>query len=228
MVIVLLLLLSILGTAFISTSHNDRINSQQNILNVQSEANFDGLSKIIGGLFVDDLNDALGNFRGMMTSSFPPGYLGQWNAAQTYSAGNTVNDPANPANFYTCIKNTLTPGILLTNTTYWSAPFPWSNPRSTFRGVWSPLLTYGYGDTVAYEGNPAVVGGGVIPVFYYANNPTTPPVTGTAPPNPAAHGLWLLTFPSPPWDLLNPGLLIEFHPLRIRRSRSRAPPQGVP
>ena len=104
MVIVLLLLLSILGTAFISTSHNDRINSQQNILNVQSEANFDGLSKIIGGLFVDDLNDALGNFRGMMTSSFPPGYLGQWNAAQTYSAGNTVNDPANPANFYTCIK----------------------------------------------------------------------------------------------------------------------------
>jgi hypothetical protein len=173
LVIVLLLLLSILGTAFISTSHTDRINSQQTLLNVQSEANFDGFNKILAGFLADDLNDPLANFRGTVNTVYP-NYSGQWSVTATYSNLQIVNDPAAPGNYYEYIFATPSFGNPLTNTTYWTAfPFP-GTPRSEYRGAYDSNTAYNIGDVVS-TGTP--------PQYSYYPAPPLPPPTGSAPGN---------------------------------------------
>jgi hypothetical protein len=181
LVIVILLILSILGTAYISTSHIDRLSSQQTLLNIQSDANFDGILKSAAGLITDDLNNPLDNFRGITLSIPSLGYVGFYNAATTYTAGQVVNDPNNPGNYYQAVVTST--GAPLTNTSDWSptSPSATSPYRGTFRGPWLSSVAYNPGDIVYVSGPPEA--------FYYGNNPTASP---TGQPGMAGSTNWAL------------------------------------
>jgi hypothetical protein len=162
-VIVLLLLLAILGTAYLSTSRADRLTSAQNVLSAQSDIQLDGISRMISGIIVNDLNDAPaiptptfggymhGNFSAVVNPSSPPYHLtfqGQWNAATTYQAGDVVYPAGLGTNFYVCAagpsRNVAPPSAAWELINTWNpvdaGPQPiWMNTAATPPGYGMPI-----------------------------------------------------------------------------------------
>jgi hypothetical protein len=120
-VIVLLLLLAILGTAYLSTSRADRVTSAQNLLAAQGDIQLDGISRMIAGIIVNDLNDAQpfpgspstttfggflrGNGVGPAAPSYRLSFRGAWAGGTQYYQGDVVYDSTPHAtSFYVCVN----------------------------------------------------------------------------------------------------------------------------
>ncbi|MDP9172933.1 MAG: helix-hairpin-helix domain-containing protein [Planctomycetota bacterium] len=110
LVIVLLLLLAILGTSYLSTTHNDRISSIQNQVISQVDLLGQGMESVVSGILIDDLSDNFGDFRNPLPAGgTPPTYNGQYRGqydgvngvnppgpSAGYNFGDIVNDPTRP------------------------------------------------------------------------------------------------------------------------------------
>lgn len=94
----LLLLLAIAGTAYLSVARSDRVASEQNLINTQTELQADGIAAAVTGILADDLNDAFGNLRGGAGSGQAlanvSSYRGPYSAIKQYNIGDIVNDPS--------------------------------------------------------------------------------------------------------------------------------------